>query len=89
MNEELEIKDAEVFLEGDHFKIFSSLKKNEDVKNEKILFLYEDKIKIISKQMKKDFSKKIKIKKIKKLKKIRKIRNQKELMKYFNITQKK
>ena len=58
MNEELEIKDAEVFLEGDPFKIFSSLKKNEDVKNEKILFLYEDKIKIISKTNEKGFFKK-------------------------------
>ena len=57
-NEELEIKDSEIFLEGNPYKIFSSLKKNEDVKNEKILFLYEDKIKIISKTNEKGFFKK-------------------------------
>ena len=57
-NEELEIKEAEIFLEGNPYKIFSSLKKNEDVKNEKILILYEDKIKIISKTNEKGFFKK-------------------------------
>ena len=55
INEELEVKDSELFLEGTPYKIFSSLKKNEDVKNEKILFLYEDKIKIISKTNEKGF----------------------------------
>ena len=57
-NEELEIKDSEIFLEGNPYKIFSTLKKNEDVKNEKILILYEDKIKIISKTNEKGFFKK-------------------------------
>ena len=60
INEELEIKDSEVYLEGTPYKIFSSLKKNEDVKNEKILFLYQDKIKIISKTNEKGFFKKSK-----------------------------
>ena len=68
MNEELEIKDSEVFLEGEPFKIFSSLKKNEDVKNDKILFLYEDKIKIISKTNEKGFFKKNKNKENKEVK---------------------
>ena len=54
-NEELEVKDSELFLEGMPYKIFTSFKKNEDVKNEKILFLYEDKIKIISKTNEKGF----------------------------------
>ena len=56
--EEFEISDSEVYLEGTPYKIFSSLKKNEDVKNEKILFLYNDKIKIISKTNEKGFLKK-------------------------------
>ena len=65
MNEELEIKDSDVYLEGTPIKIFSSLKKNEDVKNEKILFLYQDKVKIISKTNEKGFFKNIKNKEIK------------------------
>ena len=60
--EELEIKDLEFQLEGAPYKIFSSLKKNEEVKNEKILFLYQDKIKIISKTNEKGFFQKSKSK---------------------------
>ncbi len=56
--EELEISDSDIFLEGNPFKVFSSLNKNEDVKNEKILVLYQDKIKIISKTNEKGFFKK-------------------------------
>ena len=57
--EELEINDSDVYLEGNPYKIFSSLNKNEDIKNEKILFLYQDKIKIISKTNEKGFFKNI------------------------------
>ena len=66
--EQLEIKDLEFQLEGAPYKIFSSLKKNEEVKNEKILFLYQDKIKIISKTNEKGFFHKNKSKDIKKAK---------------------
>ena len=51
----MEIKDSELFLEGEPFNF---IKKNEDLKYEKILFLYEDKIKIISKANEKGFLKK-------------------------------
>ena len=57
--EQLEISDSDIFLEGNPFKVFSSLNKNEDVKNEKILVLYQDKIKIISKTNENGFFKKI------------------------------
>ena len=57
--EELEINDSDVYLEGNPYKIFSSLNKNENIINEKILFLYQDKIKIISKTKKKGFFKKL------------------------------
>ena len=43
---ELPIIDTELYVEGNPYKIFSSWKKNEEQKNDKILFLYEDKIKI-------------------------------------------
>ena len=66
--EELEIKDLEFQLEGAPYKIFSSLKKNEEVKNEKILFLYQDKIKIISKTNEKGFFQKNKSKENRKIK---------------------
>ena len=69
--EELEIKDLEFQLEGTPYNIFSSLKKNEDVKNEKILFLYQDKIKIISKTNEKGFFQKNKNKENKKAKNVK------------------
>ena len=65
-DEELKIKDSEFYLEGKPYKIFSSVKKNEDIKNEKILFLYQDKIKIISKTNEKGFYQKNKSKENKK-----------------------
>ena len=67
----LEIKDSEVYLEGEPFRIYSTLKKNEDIKNEKILFLYQDKIKIISKTNEKGFFKKNKTKENKENKNIK------------------
>ena len=73
--EELEIKDPEIKLEGEPFKIFSTLKKNDDVKNEKIIFLYSDKIKIISKTNEKGFFKRNKEKENKILKTNRDIKN--------------
>ncbi len=56
--EELEICNSEIYLEGTPYKMFSSLKKNDEEKNEKLIFLYKDKIKIISKmnEIKKNIS---------------------------------
>ena len=54
---ELKIRESELYIEGEPYKVFSSWKKNEEQKNEKILLLYKDKIKIISK-IEKDFFKK-------------------------------
>ena len=59
MGNDLIIRETELYLEGNPYKIFSSWKKDEDHKNEKILFLYQDKVKIISK-IEKGFFKKSK-----------------------------
>ena len=49
-NIKLNIKDSEIYLDGEPYKIFSSKKRKEDKKEEKIIFLYQEKIKIISKK---------------------------------------
>ena len=54
---ELKIIESELYLEGNPYKVFSSWKKDEHQKNEKIIFLYKDKIKIISKTEKSLFKK--------------------------------
>ena len=54
---DIKIRESELYVEGDPYKIFSSWKKDEEQKNEKILFLYPDKVKIISKSEKGFFKK--------------------------------
>ena len=56
---EILIRESELYVEGNPYKIFSSWKKTNEEKNEKILILYKDKVKIISK-IEKDFFKKSK-----------------------------
>ena len=64
---EIIIKESELYIEEEPIKIFSSWKKGEEQKSEKILFLYKDKVKIISKTEKNLFKKnKLKNKRIKK-----------------------
>ena len=65
IEEDLELSNTDFYLEGTPYKIFSSFKKNEDIKNEKIIFLYKDKIKIISKTNEFGFFQKIMNKNIK------------------------
>ena len=59
LNEENEIKirESELYIEGTPYKMFSSWKKEEENKHEKILFLYNDKVKIISRSEKSFFKK--------------------------------
>ena len=59
LEKEIFIRESELYFEGNPYKIFSSWKKNDEEKNEKILILYKDKVKIISK-IEKDFFKKSK-----------------------------
>ena len=54
---ELKIKESEIYVEGEPYKIFSSWKKDEEQKFEKLMFLYRDKVKIISKSDKGFFKK--------------------------------
>ena len=65
LENEIKIRESELLLEGNPYKIFSSWKKEEQ-KNEKIILLYKDKVKIISKiekgLFKKNKSKETKIK---------------------------
>ena len=46
VEKELPIIESELFVEGNPYRIFSSWKKNDEQKSDKILFLYEDKVKI-------------------------------------------
>jgi hypothetical protein len=46
VDKELPIIESELFVEGNPYRIFSSWKKNDEQKSDKILFLYEDKVKI-------------------------------------------
>ena len=55
---EIKIRESELYVEGEPYKVFSSWKKDE---HEKILFLYNDKIKIISKTEKGFFRKSKKV----------------------------
>ena len=45
-DKELTIIESELFVEGNPYKIFCAWKKNDEQKSDKILFLYEDKVKI-------------------------------------------
>ena len=54
---EIKIRESELYIEGEPSKIFSSWKKDEEHKHEKMLFLYEDKVKIITKTEKSIFKK--------------------------------
>ena len=56
-NKEIKIRESELYIEGDPSKIFSSWKKDEEHKHEKMLFLYNDKVKIITKTEKSIFKK--------------------------------
>ena len=55
--DEIEIRESEIYIEGEPYKIFSSWKKDEEHKHEKMIFLYSDKVKIISKSEKGFFKK--------------------------------
>jgi hypothetical protein len=55
--DEIKIRESEIYIEGEPYKIFSSWKKDEEHKHEKMLFLYSDKVKIISKSEKGFFKK--------------------------------
>jgi hypothetical protein len=58
MYEELEIFNSEIYLDKTPYKMLSALKKNEEGKNEKIIIIYQDKVKIISKTHEKEYLKK-------------------------------
>jgi hypothetical protein len=58
---EIKIRESELYIEGEPHKMFSSWKIDEEHKHEKMLFLYSDKVRIISKT-EKGFFKKVKIK---------------------------
>ena len=60
---EIKIRESELYIEGEPYKMFSSWKIDEEHKHEKMLFLYSDKVRIISKS-EKGFFKKIKVKSI-------------------------
>jgi len=54
---EIKIRESELYIEGEPSKIFSSWKKDEEHKHEKMYFLYDDKVKIITKTEKSIFKK--------------------------------
>ena len=56
--DEIKLRESEIYIEGEPYKIFSSWKKNEEHKHEKMLFLYSDKVKIITQKEKSFFKKK-------------------------------
>ena len=74
-NQELEIKDSEEYLEGMPYRLYSSM----EGKNEKIIFLYEDQIRIISKKIEAGFLKKKKNRKNKLSKEVAIPKNSKEI----------
>ena len=55
--EEIKLRESEIYIEGEPYKIFSSWKNNEEHKHEKMLFLYSDKVKIITQREKSFFKK--------------------------------
>ena len=58
---EIKIRESELYIEGEPYKMFSSWKIDEEHKHEKMLFLYSDKVRIIS-RTEKGFFKKVKTK---------------------------
>ena len=55
--DEIKLRESEIYVEGEPYKLFSSWKKDEEHKHEKMLFLYSDKVKIISRSEKSFFKK--------------------------------
>ena len=53
--DEIKLRESEINIEGEPYKIFSSWKKDEELKHEKMLLLYSDKVKIITRSEKSFF----------------------------------
>ena len=77
---EIKVRESELYIEGSPYKMFSSWKKDEEHKHEKMLFLYSDKVRIISKT-EKGFFKKMKTIKSQSSKEVGKNKDNKEVTK--------
>ena len=75
---EISIRESELYIEGAPYKMFSSWKIDEEHKHEKMLFLYNDKIRIISKT-EKGFFKRTKPSKTSSTKEVTKNKENKEI----------
>ena len=69
---EIQVRESELYIEGSPYKMFSSYKIDEEHKHEKMLFLYSDKVRIIS-RTEKGFFKRQKITKMPSIKEVNKI----------------
>ena len=75
---EIQVRESELYIEGSPYKMFSSYKIDEEHKHEKMLYLYSDKVRIIS-RTEKGFFKRQKITKMPSIKEVNKIKENKDI----------